>query len=202
MPFTYDYECPESCSKPACPGNFEQVRTMETRDVPAKCPECNKECKRVILSVRFQSLFPGSYKLEAQTDAAVKESEHAQAEGFRSKMELETAIGQAHERAKELGVPVERILGGTASPFKGAAYAPSETEAKAQRNLTEAQIKAQIDGDSQRAGKIARQRAELDSQVNQNAAKHNAKREFAPTRTKEQCKKDVIKAQRERKMKT
>lgn len=110
----YDYECPQ------CGYQFELCVKLEDRNKPATCPVCeNKECKRAWRTAPGIKWFPGSFTLQDRADKLDKLAKEAQAEGFRSQGEVDEAVAQAHDRAKKLGMPVERILGGTKAPFEG-----------------------------------------------------------------------------------
>src|SRR5271165_5572065 len=134
---------------------------MEERNNPAKCPVCGKMGRKIMTKVHFNEVFIGSYKHAANVDAAVQMSVEAQKEGFVSRMEMETAVGQAHDRAKELGIPVERILGGHKSPFKGETFRPAETDVEQTVKLNKQLAEATLQGKS---GKVQKLRRELSAQ--------------------------------------
>lgn len=191
MPFTYEYFC-EKCSS-----EIEETRTMENRDVPAKC-SCGAFAKRDFRTFRFDSNFIGSVRQEHAADDAVKLSVELQKQGFSGAMEREVALGQAVDRAKELGVPLNSILGSKPSPFKGDNYQPEKYEVEAQKKLTQYSIEADMKGDSATAKKHKQNLVELDKQIKQKSQKAEAKKVFAPDNSKADLKKMVIKSQRNR----
>lgn len=112
--FNYDFECG------VCGHQFEVRCEMVDRDQLRQCPECDHlYCKRAYLTAPSVQWFPGSYTYNDRGDKLDKMAKEAQVEGFRSQGEIDEAIAQAHARAKKLGMPVEKILGGTKAPFEG-----------------------------------------------------------------------------------
>jgi putative FmdB family regulatory protein len=192
MPFTYDYECTK------CSHQFEAIRKLEERHYPSICPICGKEARKIISLVSFNTVFGGSTRSEHLADAAVRESEIAQAEGFTSKDEIQAAQGYAAERAKELNIPVERILGGMPSPFVGERPTPTGSELLEGQQLIKRQIAAHMKGDPKEVRDVAKKRKVLEDRI---AARGQQKLKFRPIRDREQLKKDVIASQRERKHK-
>lgn len=189
--FTYEFECT------ACNYLFESHRTMEARNLPASCPRCKKPAKKVIATVRFNEVFAGSFKHEDNTDKAMREGQIAQAEGFRSKMEYEVACEAAHDRAKKLGLPPERILGGVKSPFQGE-VAIDKNDQIAHQHLVEKVVSSAYakPDDAKRARKNLK---EFEAHTGQKYKAAAAKREFKPHFSPADLKKQVKKAQSDRK---
>lgn len=170
MAFIYEYECSE------CKFQFEAARKLEDRSKPAACPACLRlKGVRIYLSAPRVNWFPGSSTFDSRAEKLDKMAKEAQAEGFRSKAEIEAAVGQAHERAKQLGIPVERILGGTKAPFEGEIkVAPSDaaTHKKLYQNYLDAGLLKQD------VRKAASAKKELDSFEATQRKKHAGARKF------------------------
>ena len=198
MPFCYSYAHKDGEGGDACPESFDEIRTMETRNNPAKCPVCGGVCRKIMTAVNFNMVFPGSERAERQAEEATRESIRLQDEGFTSKDEIQAAEGQAAERAKELGIPKERILGGMPSALTGDKFTPSKDDALTQQKLVEARVKAMQKGDQAGHKRAVHEMAEHEQGLQKKAAA--IKREFKPLRDKKACQKDIVAAQRSRKM--
>jgi len=201
MPFNYSYNHPEPVPR-KCPESFHEIRSLENRNRPAKCPECGIRCSKGIDSPSFNTVFAGSVRAEMLTDKAVAESEAAQAEGFTSHDEIQAAEGQAAERAKQLGIEPNRILGGLPSPHKpveGQKIATSKEDAIVHESLIKRRLEAVRKKDLSAHQRVVREMKEHEKYVNKKAA--DIKTEFRPLRTKDDCKKVIRKSQEARKMK-
>jgi len=198
----YSYECRETENKCKFRKSriFELRRELKDRNLPAPCPYCgSKKTVKVIVEVRFNEVFPGSERAESLNDKAIAESVIAQNEGFRSPMEMETAVGQAHERAKQLGIPVNRILGGHKSPFVGERYKPDQGSQDAYNKAAEGKLKASLARDGQAIVRANRELKAVQSEMKKKAQAHQSKMEFKPDRSKDDLKKACIQAQKARK---
>ncbi len=197
MPFCYKFSHQDPIKK-GCPEFIEEIRTLETRKIPAQCPNCGAAMPKGVDLVSFNTVFAGSERADRQAEIATQMSVEAQAEGFTSQDEMQAAEGYAQERAKQLGIPVERILGGTKSPFKGDPFVPDSSDAKIHEDLVKERIKAHSDNDQHALLRVAKTMKEHEAHLKKKAAK--IKKKFEPDRSPDQCKKLVVKAQRERKM--
>ncbi len=178
--FCYVYYCKE-CTPHR---EFEENRQMHERNFPATCPECgNRECKKIPARTQFNMIFPGSTKREALADELTRMSVEAQKEGFRSKDELDTAIGMAKERAIQMGQPDKQLIGSVPSPFQGERYTPSIDEVKEADKLVKERVEASVVGDDKKLGVVAEAIKEHEDFVKGKAAE--VKQEFVPKNTKE-----------------
>lgn len=100
----YEYECP------VCNTVETEVRTVDSRNKPGKCVICGGKTKHIMSACNFQP-FEGSDRLRSYVDKYADWVEEAQREGITSMSEIDEGEGQAAERAKQLGVGVEKILG-------------------------------------------------------------------------------------------
>ena len=128
---------------------------MADRSKPAECPVCKcTACTRVYLSAPRVNWFPGSQTYDDRAAKLDKMAKEAQAEGFRSQGEVDEAVAQAKDRAAKLGIPVEKILGGTKAPFEGEIKVDAADAAK-HKNLYQKYMKAGIiDKDIKKASQI------------------------------------------------
>lgn len=168
MPLTYEHDCPE------CGYQFEVSRQMADRNKPADCPVCKFiGCPRVYRTAPRVKWFPGSYTYDDRADKLDRMAKEAQAEGFRSKGEVEAAVGQAHERAAKLGIPVERILGGTKASMEGEVKVDPK-DAEKHKQLYQKYMEAgMLKQDVRKAAAI---KQELTQFENQQAKKHAGQR--------------------------
>ncbi len=195
MPFEYTFFHPEEIGTPECPDEFTEIRKMEERHEPAFCPVCGISCKKGVDRCSFNTVFPGSTRAEFLAGEAVKESVRAQDEGFRSKTELEVAMGQAEDRAKQLGVPTNRILGEKKSPFVGERYRPPADVVRRGETLVKQMIEAQNHGKTEAYMKAKKELEYHENHVRQEVAKVKAKQEFKPDKTRNQLKKEIKQSQ-------
>ena len=101
----YEYECAK------CGLIIDEVRVVSKRNDKGKCSKCEGTTSRVYVTPPNFQAFEGSDKLRSMVDKHADFVESAQREGIRSYTEIEEGTAQAHERAKKLGIPVEKILG-------------------------------------------------------------------------------------------
>lgn len=187
----YTYRC-ESCEE-----DFDEFREIKHRSRWSTCPKCgNKECKKQITVVNFNEIFPGSHKQQSLADYWTRESVRAQEEGFQSKMELETAIGMAQERAKQMGKPDKQLIGPVESPYKGEKYKPTSDEVGTANELVKRTLKAAHSG-SRKEYKHAREAlSEHEHNIKQKIAKTS---KFQPKHNKEAREKQIKESREARK---
>lgn len=176
MPFTYEYKCT------ACYEGFDQVRTMGDRNAPTSCPCCGKPAERVFETAPHVIWFPGSYTFDDRNDKLDRMAKEAQAEGFQSAGEIEAAEGQAAERAKQLGVPVSKILGGTKANFEGELKVDPKDQAK-HKKLYQKYVETGLMGKDIRGA--AKAKDELTQFETDQRKKHKNARKYKPTLTRE-----------------
>ena len=117
MAGTYEFLHP----LPLCQGipeTIEDWREIADRNRPYVCPKCNRECPRIPSVPNFNMIFPGSTRADFLAQKLTQESVIAQEEGFRSKGEIEEALGQAEDRAAAMGQKGKQLIGPVQSPFK------------------------------------------------------------------------------------
>jgi putative FmdB family regulatory protein len=104
---TYDFECS------VCKIEFEYILPIEQRNNLPSCPKCStaEHVLRIYVKGPQMIAFPGSDALRSRVDAHANLVREVQAEGIRSNTEVEVGMEAAHDRAKKLGIPVEKILG-------------------------------------------------------------------------------------------
>jgi hypothetical protein len=108
-------------------------------------------------------------------------AKEAQAEGFRSPMEMEEAAAQAEARAKQLGIPANRILGGTKANFEGE-YKISEQDKRKQKALYQKYMeKGLLAKDIKGAARAKRELQDFERGM---AKKHKGARKYKPTLSK------------------
>lgn len=183
-----DTTCPDSGAV------IEEVREVADRSRPAKCPDCGVDCKKIISSgVSFNPVFAGSTRHEFQVDEAVRMSDEAQQEGFKSRDELDTAIGLAEERAKQMGTD-RKLIGPVDSPFESK-YKPTAKEIDEGKRMVEKMGKAIASGDQKKAIDI---KNELKGHEQSIHKKMEATKTFKPKATKEDLSKRVKASQSSR----
>ncbi len=112
-------------------------------------------------------------------------AKEAQAEGFRSQTEMEEAHAQAEDRAKRLGIPVSRILGGTKANFEGELKI-SEADKRKQKNLYQNYMEKGLLGKDLKGAAKAKQDLQRFESAMQK--KHKGERKYKPTLSKETAK--------------
>jgi putative FmdB family regulatory protein len=186
----YEYECS------ACALVFEESRTIANRNIKAKCPQCGEPCPKIMSRTNFNPIFQGSTRAANLADYYTRLSLEAQSEGFRSKTELETAIGMAKERAKQMGTPEKTLIGPQKSPFIGEKFAPSKDEAQKGQSLIAGKIKAAHSGNLTEIKRADSALKEHDVYIKEKASKKP--QEFKPDKDREALKKDIKKSQSQR----
>lgn len=155
------------------------MRKLEDRNKPGVCPSCSfSKCSRAYLSAPRVIWFPGSFTYDDRSAKLDKMAKEAQAEGFRSQDEVDIAVGQAKERAKQLGIPVEKILGGTKAPFEGKLSINPNDAAKHKKLYQEYVEKGILGKDIKGAAKAKAALSEFETQQRK---KHKDARKYKPT---------------------
>lgn len=163
--FNYNYEC-EPCGEFV----FEETRTLSDRHRLATCPKCgNNNCRKIMNRCHFNEIFPGSTKHESLAEHWTRESVKAQEEGFSSKDEIQTAIGLAQERAKQMGMPDKQLIGPVQSPYEGPKYNPTKEEVATAGVLVEKNVRARRGGDSREVKRTREALKEHEAVIKQKA---------------------------------
>jgi putative FmdB family regulatory protein len=183
----YEYECDP------CNLTFEESRTIAQRNTPAKCPSCGEPCKKIISRTNFNPIFQGSTRAANLADYYTRLSLEAQSEGFRSKNELDTAIGLAKERAKQMGTPDKTLIGPQKSAFVGDKFQPSKDEAVKGQELVAAKIRAAHTNNPTEVKKADAAFKEHEAYIKGKAAKKP--QQFKPDNSREDLKKAIKKSQ-------
>jgi hypothetical protein len=110
---------------------------------------------------------------------------------------MEVAHEQAEARAKELGIPVNRILGGHKSPFVGEPFVPDVSDQFVQQDLNMKLAEASVKGKQTQAQRLLHDLKDHQSVLSKKAAKH--KREFKPDKSRADLKKEIARARSDRK---
>lgn len=160
---TYEYCCKK------CGLILDESRAMADRGRPAVC-KCGGNAPRVYATAPRVNWFPGSQTFDSRAENLDRMAKEAQAEGFRSKGEIEEAEGQAHERAKQLGIPVTRILGGTPAQFEGK-HEINPQDAARHRKLYQRALEAQLSKDKKQIRDSARALREFETRQRKKQAR-------------------------------
>lgn len=179
MAGTYSYFHPQ----PLCPGIQETIddwREMADRHRPYLCPKCGVACLNIPALGYFNMLFPGSTRADHLAQKLTTETMKDQAEGFRSVDEIQTAMGQAEERAKQMGTPGKQLIGPVDSPLIGETHKPSVGELGDRLELLKDRKAAEQTGDKKALARTA-------ERLNENSLKQAAKSKpklYKPRNTK------------------
>jgi hypothetical protein len=138
-------------------------------------------------------IFQGSTRAEQLADHYTRLSLEAQSEGFRSKDELDTAIGMAKERAKQMDQPGKQLIGPVSSPYEGPKFTPNQEEVAVAGKLVERKIKAAHEGNPTKIRSADQALKEHETILKEKAGKQQQK--FVPKNSPEALKKDVKRSQ-------
>ena len=184
---TYEYNCEQ------CDLVFEEVREIPKRYQLAKCPQCGEPCPKIMSRTNFNPIFQGSTRAANLADYYTRLSLEAQSEGFRSKTELETAIGMAKERAKQMGQDGKQLIGPVETPYEGPKFQPSADEAKKGAELVAAKIKAAHTNNPSEIKKADAAFKEHESFIKEKAQKNPQK--FNPKKKEKELKAEIKRSQ-------
>lgn len=172
--FTYEAECPK------CKIYFDCHKKLADRNTPSICPKCGfNKCARVFLTAPAVIWFPGSFTHDDRVDKLDRMAKEAQAEGFRSEAEMETAMAQAQDRAKKLGIAPEKILGGTKANFEGELKIDPKDQAKHKKLFQEYVETGTLKKDIKKAAKAQKDLKAFEGSMRK---KYQGQRKYKPTK--------------------